>query len=30
VAEAFDELARLRAGSALDVPLREAIEQGRD
>jgi prevent-host-death family protein len=30
VAEAFDELARLRAGSTLDVPLREAIEQGRD
>lgn len=30
VAQAFEELARLRAGVRLDVPLREAIEAGRD
>jgi prevent-host-death family protein len=30
VAEAFDDLARLRTGTALDVPPRQAIEQGRD
>jgi len=30
VAEVFDELARLRAGTTLDVPLQQAIGQGRD
>lgn len=30
VAEALDELKRLRAGTTLDLPLRQAIEQGRD
>ena len=30
VAAAFENLARMRHGVSLDVPLREAIEQGRD
>lgn len=30
VAEAFDELSKLRRGSSLDMPLRQAIELGRD
>ncbi len=30
VAAAFEALAALRRGVTLDVPLREAIEQGRD
>ena len=30
VAQAFEDLALLRAGTSLDIPLREAIEQGRD
>lgn len=30
VAEALDELKRLRAGTTLDLPLRQAIELGRD
>lgn len=30
VAEAFEELSKLRRGVSLDVPLRQAIEQGRD
>jgi prevent-host-death family protein len=30
VAKAFDELAQLRQGVRLDLPLRQAIESGRD
>jgi prevent-host-death family protein len=30
VAEAFEELSKLRRGVSLDIPLRQAIEQGRD
>ena len=30
VADAFDELKRLRTGTTLDMPLRKAIELGRD
>jgi antitoxin (DNA-binding transcriptional repressor) of toxin-antitoxin stability system len=30
VSEAFDDLARLGAGTTLDLPLRQAIEEGRD
>jgi prevent-host-death family protein len=30
VEQVFEELARLRAGVRLDIPLREAIESGRD
>ena len=30
VTDAFDALAALRAGVTLDLPLRDAIEQGRD
>ena len=30
VAEAFDELSKLRRGVSLDIPLRQAIEAGRD
>jgi prevent-host-death family protein len=30
VAKAFDDLKRLRTGTTLDMPLRQAIELGRD
>jgi hypothetical protein len=30
VAEAFEELSKLRRGVSLDIPLRQAIEHGRD
>jgi prevent-host-death family protein len=30
VANVFDDLKRLRAGTTLDLPLRQAIEHGRD
>jgi prevent-host-death family protein len=30
VAKVFDDLKRLRAGTTLDMPLRQAIELGRD
>lgn len=30
VEQVFEELARLRAGVRLDIPIREAIESGRD
>jgi len=30
VSEAFDALKRIRAGTTLDMPLRQAIELGRD
>ncbi|MDP1912184.1 type II toxin-antitoxin system Phd/YefM family antitoxin [Brevundimonas sp.] len=30
VAAALDDLARLRRGTVLDIPLRQAIEKGRD
>jgi prevent-host-death family protein len=30
VAQAFDDLRQLRAGTTLDLPLRQVIEQGRD
>jgi hypothetical protein len=30
VAEAFEKLSKLRRGVSLDMPLRQAIEHGRD
>jgi len=30
VTDVFDDLKRLRAGTTLDLPLRQAIEHGRD
>jgi hypothetical protein len=30
VAEAFEELSKLRRSGSLDIPLRQAIEHGRD